>query len=157
MLGVNHDNLTDVRDFLVWNPSREDVTARPVVVPTTELHARPGRTLARSVKHMVVRLVLACANLDCCGYQKIIRSHASFSHIFLDCMCFELLSVFVCLCLSLCSLSGDLVVIPDAEKNAEVTAFLQSFDDYDSCSGPYPWIGGHNCQGSACEWVDGTN
>jgi hypothetical protein len=51
---------------------------------------------------------------------------------------------------------GDLVVIADADKNAEVTAFVQSFDDYGSCMGPYPWVGAQNCAGSACEWVDGT-
>ena len=51
---------------------------------------------------------------------------------------------------------GDLVVILDAMKNAEVTAYMQSFSDYDSCQGPYPWIGANGCSGSSCTWVDGS-
>jgi hypothetical protein len=30
---------------------------------------------------------------------------------------------------------GDLVVIPDEEKNTVVTEFMQTFDDYGSCAG----------------------
>ena len=51
---------------------------------------------------------------------------------------------------------GDLVVILDATKNAEVTAYMQSFSDYNTCQGPYPWIGATGCTGSSCTWVDGS-
>ena len=33
---------------------------------------------------------------------------------------------------------------------------MQSFNDYSSCDGAYPWMGARNCQGSACEWIDGA-
>ena len=51
---------------------------------------------------------------------------------------------------------GDLVVIPDEDKNTVVTEFMQTFDDYGSCAGPYPWIGGSECSDGACTWVDNT-
>ena len=51
---------------------------------------------------------------------------------------------------------GDLVVITDATKNEQVKKFMQSFSDYGTCRGPYPWIGGHKCAGSTCTWVDGS-
>lgn len=51
---------------------------------------------------------------------------------------------------------GDLVVVPDAAKNVEVTAFMQTSSDYGSCDGPYPWLGATGCTGSTCNWVDGT-
>ena len=51
---------------------------------------------------------------------------------------------------------GDLVVITNAAKNAEATAYMQSFSDYSSCQGPYPWIGASGCSGSSCNWVDGS-
>ena len=51
---------------------------------------------------------------------------------------------------------GDLAVIPDAVRNADVTAFMGSHANYGSCEGPYPWIGANGCSGSTCTWVDGT-
>jgi len=47
---------------------------------------------------------------------------------------------------------GDLVVIPNAHKDAVVKAFMQ-----DANIGPYPFIGYHNCVAPHdCQWVDGT-
>jgi len=51
---------------------------------------------------------------------------------------------------------GDLVSITSSEKNAAVTTFMQSFNDYGDCAGPYPWIGGYDCTSSGCTWVDGS-
>eukprot|EP00493_Phyllostaurus_siculus_P001194 UN01202 len=33
---------------------------------------------------------------------------------------------------------------------------MQQFSDYNTCSGPYPWIGGYDCTSSGCTWVDGS-
>ena len=33
---------------------------------------------------------------------------------------------------------------------------MQSFSDYNTCQGPYPWIGATGCTGSSCTWVDGS-
>ena len=33
---------------------------------------------------------------------------------------------------------------------------MQSFSDYNSCEGPYPWLGAHECTGASCAWVDGS-
>ena len=50
-------------------------------------------------------------------------------------------------------MGGDLAVVSNAKKNAEVTAFMNSYPitffsgaDAPGCTGPYPWIGGKNCQ-----------
>jgi len=51
---------------------------------------------------------------------------------------------------------GDLVVILNASKNDEVVEYMQSFSDYSSCQGPYPWMGASGCSGSSCNWVDGS-
>ena len=56
---------------------------------------------------------------------------------------------------------GDLVVIRDSIKNAEVIEFMQSFSDsfslrYDSCDGAYPWLGAQDCDAEGCNWVDGS-
>jgi len=53
---------------------------------------------------------------------------------------------------------GDLVVILDAAKDAQVTTFMQTFDDWSQCSpiGGYPWLGASDCSGTSCEWIDGS-
>ena len=53
---------------------------------------------------------------------------------------------------------GDLVVILDAAKNSQVTAFMQPFTDYEQCGEAYTWIGASDCSASdsQCSWVDGS-
>eukprot|EP00729_Bicosta_minor_P028813 gene28813-18575_t len=48
--------------------------------------------------------------------------------------------------------------MPDADRTAKATAYMQKFGDYNECTGPYPWYGAHNCDSSSnkCDWVDGS-
>lgn len=111
-----------------------------MAAPTSELRARLGQTPGLSVKHTVVRLL------------QLYQYHQAVS---IDELSFVNVATFFAHRDGLVS-PGDLVVIADADKNTEVTAFMQSFDDYSSCDGAYPWMGAHNCQDSACEWIDGA-
>lgn len=52
--------------------------------------------------------------------------------------------------------SGDLAVIRDAIENEAVTDYMQSFSDYGSCDGAYPWLGAQDCASTSCTWVDGS-
>ena len=52
--------------------------------------------------------------------------------------------------------AGDLVVIGDAIKNTEVTQYMQSFSDYESCGWGFPWLGAEDCNAEGCTWVDGS-
>ena len=56
------------------------------------------------------------------------------------------------------ALGGDLVVIQSAEKNAEMLAFKQSFDDWGmGCEQVTAWIGAYNCNANdGCQWTDGS-
>jgi hypothetical protein len=46
---------------------------------------------------------------------------------------------------------GDLVVVDSEAKNQEATQFMKTFSDYETCQGPYPWLGASGC--TAGEWT----
>jgi len=55
---------------------------------------------------------------------------------------------------------GDLVMVKTAEKDEAVRTYMQRFKDWNTCQGPYPWIGGKCAKGhatSSCKWIDGSD